>query len=123
MPPMSTEEKERRRAANKQKEKQKLARLESSLPEEQKLLSATRDWDAQYAAQVGLARQKEYNMVKGWFVDFVTDESLDTLGMQCSSEEAEKYFSPPPQAKAVTTRVLRMFLEYLAKSRTGRIAG
>jgi hypothetical protein len=122
MPPMSAEEKERRRAANKQKEKQKLARVESSLPENEKLLSGTRDWDAQYSAQVSLSRQREYDMVQGWFVDFVTDESLGTLGMRCSPEEAEKYFSPPPQAKVVTTRVLRVFLEYLAKSRTGRIA-
>lgn len=118
---MSAEEKEKRRAANKLKEKQRLALVEASLPENEKLLAVDRDWDAQCLAQVSLARQREYDMVRGWFMDFVTDESLATLGMQCSQEEAEKYFLAPPQAKFVTTKLLRIFLEYLAKSRAGRI--
>jgi hypothetical protein len=121
MPPMSADEKERRRAANKAKEKHKLAEVDAALPDNEKLLSAARVWDTQYFAQVSLTRQKEYDMIRGWFLDFVTDESLNILGVRCSVEEAKKYFLAPPQAKVVTTKVLRMFLEYLAKSRTGRI--
>ena len=121
MPSMPAEEKEKRRAANKLKEKQRLAIVEASLPENEKLLAVDRDWDAPYLAQVSLTPQRKYDIVRGWFIDFVTDESLATLGMQCSPEEAEKYFLTLPQAKFVITKLLRIFLKYLAKSRTGRI--
>jgi hypothetical protein len=92
---MSAEEKERRRAANKAKEKHKLAEVDAALPDNEKLLSAARAWDTQYFAQVSLTRQKEYDMLRGWFLDFVTDESLNILGIRCSVEEAKKVLSCP----------------------------
>lgn len=121
MPPRSAEVMEQLRAARKAKEKEKLAIVEAALPEDERVFSTDRDWDAFYVRQVSRSRESAYRFVKTWFLDFVTDDSLDTVGMRCSQEEAEKYFVPPPYNKGVTIRILRMFLEYHAKSRTGRI--
>jgi len=122
MPPRSAEDVERQRAARKAKQKAKLAIVEATLPENERVFSAERDWDAFYVRQVSKSRENAYRFVKTWFLDFVTDDS-HTLGMQCPQEEAEKYFLAPPHGKAVTMKILRMFLEYHAKSRTGRIPG
>jgi hypothetical protein len=119
--PISAEQAEERRAARKAKEKAKLAIVEAELPENERVFSTERDWDAFYVRQVSKSRESANRFAKTWFLDFVTDDSLDVLGIQCSQEEAEMYFSAPPHNKVPTIRLLRMFLEYHAKSRAGRI--
>jgi hypothetical protein len=105
---------ERRRKSNAQKAKAKFVATQAALPEHQRLDATTRYWDVFVWRQLSQGQESAIADMKETFIRFLTDKDLP---IKLSPDDAADYFKKG--GSVVTTRVLRMFLEFMAQSRTG----
>jgi hypothetical protein len=105
---------EQRRKSNAQNRKAKFLATQAALPEHERLDAATRDWDVFVWRQLSQGRESAIADMKETFIEFLTDEDLP---IKLSPDAAADYFKKG--GTVVTTRILRMFLEFMAQSRTG----
>lgn len=93
----------------------KLAAHQAALPEAERLVNRT-DWDKHVDKTISvLVRQARTNS-KNAFIDLATDPNV---GICSTVDEANAYFQPG--GKPFTGKILRMFMEAYAISRSGTI--
>jgi hypothetical protein len=105
--------KQRRAAKVNQNRKAKFLATQAALPEHERI-DANRDWNAFIYRQLSEGREACIAAIKQAFLEFLTDEDLP---IKLSPDAAGLYFQKG--GPVVTTRLIRMFLEYMAQSRKG----
>lgn len=114
MPPnLSRSEKARQR--NAEQRQAKFAAVEAAKAPEDRLINR-KDFDDFIYRQSGAAREAAIVSMRLWFTEFLMDDNIKLCSTQ---ESAEAYFTKG--GPAISTRILRMFLEYMLDSRTGRL--
>ncbi|KAJ5037161.1 uncharacterized protein L3040_007341 [Drepanopeziza brunnea f. sp. 'multigermtubi'] len=102
------------RTADKTELTAKCLATQAALPEQERIDAPTRDWDALVYPQLSDSQESLIANLKQTFIDFLSNEDLP---IKLSPDDAANYFKRG--GTVVTTKLLRMFLEYMAQSRTG----
>ncbi|KAL8846268.1 MAG: hypothetical protein Q9221_008641, partial [Calogaya cf. arnoldii] len=111
-----TEPIDRRRGGKAAERIARFAAIEAAKPAEEPKFKQRTDWDDRAVKTYAPTTEVAWRDSQQWFIEFLTHPDILIAG---SEEEALKYFTPhgPPP---LTNRVLRMYLEYTARTRPGR---